>query len=200
MIHVTLKDEPEDFDIKVRQPGLEYLIKQGIDTTKPPPDPQKLPALWQGEPLKQLWAAYDGICAYLSIYIRLPSGNATVDHFIPKSKVSGQAYEWNNFRLSCLSANRNKREYEDVLDPFELWPETFFINFSDGKIYPNPMLPPEYQEQARNTITRLKLDVPECRTMRAEDYRNYENGTCTLRYLKRYSPFVHCEIVRQGLN
>jgi hypothetical protein len=66
MIPVTLQPEPEDFDIKVRQPGLAWLAKQGIAPACPPPKASDLPAYWSRSN-KQLWAAYSGVCAYLEI-------------------------------------------------------------------------------------------------------------------------------------
>ncbi|GHU03531.1 hypothetical protein FACS1894147_07610 [Spirochaetia bacterium] len=67
------------------------------------------------------------------------------------------------------------------------------------KIYPNAALPTEESALAEKTIARLKLDNPECRAMRARQFRDYKTRRCSLEFLKQYSPFVHTEIVRQGL-
>jgi hypothetical protein len=86
-----------------------------------------------------------------------------------------------------------------VLDPFLLQADTFFINFSSGRIYLNPALPVDAIATAAKTIKRLDLDSPENREMRARHYRDYVTGECSLDHLHRYSPFVWEEIVRQGL-
>jgi uncharacterized protein (TIGR02646 family) len=146
-----------------------------------------------------LWEAYSGVCAYLAIFFEWSTGAASTDHFIAKSRNAGEAYEWSNYRLSCLGPNRNKNKFDDVLDPIGLVPNTFVINFSSGKIAPNRSLPADRKAAARKTIRRLKLDSQENNEMRARHYRDYVTGDCTLAFLSRRSPFVHSEIVRQGL-
>jgi uncharacterized protein (TIGR02646 family) len=198
MIPVRPQPEPDGFDCKVRRPGLKWLAEHHIDPNNSPPDVSVLPALWTYSN-KRLWEAYSGICAYLAIYFEFVTGASSTDHFIAKSKNAGLAYEWNNYRLSCLGANRNKNNFDDVLDPFEIVSRTFFIKFVSGKIYPNPILSPEEKNAAIKTIERLKLGSPENNAMRAGHYHNYINGDCSLRYLERYSPFVYAEIIRQEL-
>ena len=198
MIPVSLENEPPDFDVTVRQPGLKWLTEKGLDPNSPPPSSVELRPYWRHS-LKHLWNAYSGICAYLAIFFEWSTGAGTTDHFVPKSKDAGKAYEWNNFRLSCLGPNQKKWKFNDILDPFELQEKTFFINFSCGRIYPNPRLSPIKRVLAEQTINRLKLDSPENNEMRARHYRDYETGDCSPDYLKRHSPFVYLEILRQGL-
>jgi len=198
MIPVTPQPEPEDFDTKVRQPGLAWLAKQGIAPACPPPKASDLPAYWSRSN-KQLWAAYSGVCAYLAIFLEWSTGASSTDHFIAKSRNAGAAYDWDNYRLSYLGPNRNKGRFDDVLDPFLLQANTFFINFSSGRIYPNPALPTDAINLAAKTIKRLDLDSPENREMRARHYRDYVTGGCSLEYLRLHSPFVYLEILRQGL-
>lgn len=56
--------------------------------------------------------------AWWSLTRKWPLGSHSTDHFIAKSSNTGQAYEWSNYRLSCLGANRSKNRFDDVLDPF----------------------------------------------------------------------------------
>lgn len=198
MIPVALQPEPADFDVEVRQKGLAWLTAKGLAPYAAPPDSSKLPSYWT-QSNKQLWEAYSGICAYLAIFFEWSTGASSTDHFIAKSKNAGDAYEWGNYRLSCLGPNRNKNKFDDVLDPIGLAPNTFVINFASGKILPNPSLPLAQKHAARKTIRRLRLDSPENKVMRARHYSDFLNGDCSLNFLFRHSPFVYAEIVRQGL-
>ena len=139
MIPVNLQPEPTDFDDRVRQRGLAWLLKKGIALNQAPPDPAKLPRYWS-EANEQLWEAYNGVCAYLAIYFEWGTGAASTDHFIAKSSLAGEAYEWNNYRLSCLAPHRDKNNFADVIDPVGMAANTFFINFASGEVSPNPAL------------------------------------------------------------
>lgn len=198
MIPVILQPEPAGFDAEVRQRGHAWLVAQGIALNTAPPKASKLPTYWSRSN-KQLWEAYSGVCAYLAIFFEWGTGAASTDHFIAKSQNAGDAYEWSNYRLSCLGPNRNKNKFDDVLDPIGLTPNTFVINFASGKIAPNPALSPAQKAAARKTIRRLKLDSPDNNKMRTQHYKEYLEGDCSLNFLQRKSPFVHAEIVRQGL-
>lgn len=199
MIPVSAQPEPADFDKKVRQPGLKWLRDSGIPLGGPPPDPKKLPTYWR-ETQKELWDAYGGVCAYLCIYFGWPLGAHSTDHFIAKSSNAGVAYEWANYRLSCLGLNRLKNRFDDILDPFEIVQDTFVLELVSGKITVNStLLPPDQQKKANATIRRLKLDDAEVNRMRAERYGDYRSGDVSANYLERHSPFVWYEAKRQGL-
>ena len=198
MIPVELKPEPHYFDTDVRIQGLHWLRENGIDPDQPPPKSAALPNFWS-KSQKDLWDAYCGICAYLCIFFEWRSGMHSTDHFIPKSKNAGQAYEWANFRLSCLGMNRIKNRFDDMLDPFEIQQDTFFLNFASGRIYPNSALPFDIKEQAEKTICRLQLNESEICRMRAAHYEDYCRKEIAGSYLKRKSPFVWHEMQRQGL-
>ena len=198
MIPVNLQPEPHDFDSKVRKKGHDWLKRQGIALNAPPPKPSSLPNYWSASN-KQLWDAYSGICAYLAIFFEWSTGAASTDHFVAKSRSTGDAYEWSNYRLSCLGANRNKNRFDDVLDPVGLAKHTFHINFASGEIMPDPRLSSLQKSAAIKTINRLRLDSPENNRMRARHYTDYANRNCSLAFLSRRSPFVHQEIIRQGL-
>ncbi|AYC20783.1 hypothetical protein DZA65_03935 [Dickeya dianthicola] len=130
------------------------------------------------------------------------TGASSTDHFVAKSHNAGDAYEWNNYRLSSLGPNRNKNDFDDVLDPISLQPDTFVINFLSGEISPNYALYPNgspYATQVESTISRLKLDSPEHCRMRIRHFTDYCLEDCSFRHLEKHSPFVYAEIVRQGL-
>lgn len=196
MIPVTLQAEPGDFNAKVRQPGMAWLAGQCIPVAGPLPKGTQLPPYWS-ESNKALWDAYGGTCAYLAIFFEWVSGAGSTDHFVAKSRDAGQAYEWDNYRLSCLGPNRNKNKFDDVLDPVGLVPDTFVLNLASGKISPNPALQSPERALAIKTIKRLKLDSPEHCAMRQRHYNQYlrHKDAPTLREL---SPFVWYEADRQG--
>ena len=201
VIPINLQPEPDDFDDKVRKPGLEWLAKRGIPVSAPLPAGRMLPSYWQ-RALEQLGTAYSQVCSYFAVRIDTVTGDLTTDHFVPKSKAPGRAYDWANLRLACLRANRRKREHEDVLDPVGLKPETFHINLADGSIRANANLDSELRAAARKTISRLQLDDAKLRRRRASDYSQYlENGgdNRAEAILKTVSPFVWQEAARQGL-
>ncbi|MFJ5510942.1 HNH endonuclease family protein [Pectobacterium jejuense] len=201
MIPVVLQAEPDDFEVEVRQKGHNWLKKKGIALNAPPPKASDLPNYWTHSNYS-LWESYSGVCAYLAIYFEWVTGASSTDHFVAKSHNAGDAYEWGNYRLSTLGANRNKNDFDDVLDPISLQPDTFVINFASGEISPNYAKYAKgspYALQAELTLSRLKLDSPEHRKMRTRHFTDYHLEDCSLRYLEKHSPFVYAEIIRQGL-
>lgn len=197
MIPVLPQPEPADFDVQVRQKGLMWLAANGIATNAAPPKKTKFPAYWSHSN-KQLWDAYSGNCAYLAIYFEWTTGASSTDHFAAKSANAGAAYEWTNYRLSCLGPNRNKNKFDDVLDPFGLAADTFTLNLATGKISPSSGLTAAQRSAAGRTIRRLKLDSSEHNAMRARHFNRYLQHKHAPT-LKDLSPFVWYEASRQGL-
>lgn len=197
MIPVTPQPEPNTFDQDVRQLGLAWLAANGVALNSPLPKKTKLPAYWSNSN-QSLWNAYDGVCAYLAIYFEWVTGASSTDHFIAKSVLPGQAYEWSNYRLSCLGPNRNKNKFDDVLDPIGLAANTFELNLVSGEIRPRPGLNKNATALARKTIKRLKLHSTHHNQMRQRHFSQYlrHKDEQTLRQL---SPFVWHEAQRQGL-
>ncbi|WLH69689.1 hypothetical protein [Pseudomonas sp. FP2309] len=196
VIPVALRPEPNDFNVEVRQKGLAWLAKHNIHLNSAPPKASKLPRYWAHSNL-QLWKAYSGTCAYLAIYFEWSTGASSTDHFIAKSTRAGDAYEWDNYRLSCLGANRSKGAHS-VLDPIGLTPNTFFLNLAKGNIRVNPALATLDKKHARRTMTRLKLNAPELKAARARHYQEYTEHKHQKTF-KKLSPFVWYEANRQGL-
>lgn len=201
MIPVALQPEPVapqlDFDAEVRQPGLAWLAKHKIAANGPPPKGTNLPRYWS-KSNKMLWKAYSGQCAYLAIYFEWPTGASSTDHFVAKSNHAGDAYEWRNYRLACLGPNRLKNAFTGVLDPIGLAHDTFVLNLFSGRMRPNPALNPTALAAATATIDRLQLNSEETMQMRARHFSEYIcHGSPAS--LKKYSPFVWYEAMRQGL-
>lgn len=190
MIPISLQPEPNNFDLDVRQKGAKWLQENTSN---------KLPPYWR-ECLDDLYTAYDGICAYYAIKVDEISGNRTVDHFKPKLKYPNLAYEWDNYRFACGSANSKKRDFEDVLDPFSLPDNLFYIHFGTGEVLINPQMDNETTQNAERTINRLSLNDNRLKNRRKEDFlRYYQEKSISLDELKQQNPFVWAEILRQDL-
>ena len=198
MIHVEPQPEPADFESKVRRRGLAYLRRKKIPLDRPLPAGTEFEPYWR-ECLDELHAEYRGICAYLAVFIERVIGGASVDHFVAKSKRPDLIYEWSNYRLACSVMNSRKREYEDVLDPFEIENGWFRLEPASGRIYPNPELGDPEKAAVQRTIDRLGLDDSGNREIRARRFYEYCTGGCDSNFLRRYSPFVYFEAVRNGL-
>lgn len=198
MIPVSAQPEPASFDANVRQKGLAYLKRKGLDPSMPLPPKTTLKAYWRNC-LDDLHDSYQGICAYLCVFIERVTGGCSVDHFIAKSTRADLAYEWSNYRLACSIMNSRKLDYDDVLDPFTVGKDWFRLEFVSGSIYPNPDLTTEQRLAVQGTIERLGLDDAGNREMRARHYQGYREDHYDASHLKKQSPFVWQEAERQGL-
>lgn len=204
MIPVRAQPEPPHFDAYVRQPGLAWLNGAGIALSRRIPPKTMVPPLWRLA-LDDLHARYQGVCAYLCVFVERCTGGVSVDHYVAKSRAAGQAFEWANYRLACTTMNSRKRDYSTVLDPFTLAPDTFFLELITGRIYPNPAISVAQRRAARVTIRRLGLDGGLCREMRARRYSDYltlrgrRRSRAAEANLRRYAPFLWYEADRQGL-
>jgi len=198
MIHVVAQPEPATFDAQVRQKGLAWLRKQEIVLDLPLPEKTVLEPYWR-HCLDDMHASYNGCCAYLAVFFERVTGGGSVDHFIAKSKRADLAYEWRNYRLACSRMNSRKRDYDDVMDPFDVENGWFQLEPVSGRIFPNPHLPGEQQQCIRATIDRLGLDNAGHREMRARHYQEYREGAYTAEFLRKRSPFVWAEANRQEL-
>ncbi len=198
MIHVDAQPEPVSFDTHVRQRGLSWLRNNRIAHNQPLSPSTKLEPYWR-HCLDDMHVCYNGCCAYLAVFFERVTGGGSVDHFIAKSQRADLAYEWGNYRLACSRMNSRKREYDDVLDPFEVETGWFHLELVSGRIFPNPNLEPDQKDAVQATIDRLGLDDPGNREMRARHYQEYRQGLYTAVFLERRSPFVWNEANRQGL-
>jgi uncharacterized protein (TIGR02646 family) len=197
VIPVAPQPEPTDFDLKVRQPGLRWIKKQGLDPAVPVPTGTEIPSHWT-KCLPDLRRLYNEVCAYTGLFVPKVTGAPTVEHFAPKSKRLSLAFEWTNYRFVCAKINSRKRDFEDVLDPFVLQVRTFELNLINGGIAPGNQLNVAQAKKARATIERLDLDDAECREVRLEYIDEFTKKNISEDYLKRKAPFVWFEMKRQG--
>lgn len=194
MIFVERKQEPPDFDQRVRKPGRRFLR----NTPKPTHREFSKHSYWR-RVVQDLHDAYDSICAYTCHWIARDTGWGSVEHFVSKSAQPALAYEWNNFRLVCGRMNGRKGSHDDVLDPFEIRELTFVIRFPSLQVGVAGGISDELREATVRTVARLGLNDEVCISSRLAYLRSYCNGETSLDYLRRRAPFIHREIVRQGL-
>lgn len=186
MIHVERRPEPDQFHARVREPG-----RQALDEHKNP-----LPSYWT-KCLPELLDAYGRICAYSCLYIPGVVGGHSVEHFAPKSKERELAYEWSNYRLVCALMNARKRDFEDVLDPFDIRDDWFELEFVFLQVRPAPNLEASVADAVADTIERLKLNDEQCCTARAVWYEDWKRVPMSDEFMRERSPFVFREAVRQ---
>ena len=195
MIPVQLQPEPSDFNKKVRVKGLAFLK----NNPKPDSKAWKSRDYWTAA-INDLCKAYNRMCAYSAQWIPPVQGNPTIDHYIPKSIVPGQAYEWSNYRLSCQLLNSRKREFQDVLDPFIIQPGWFVLHFPSLHVKPGSNLDTPTRQRVISTINRLKLnDEDSCIQSRESWLIPYCQGKYPFSFLKEKAPFIAYELERQKL-
>ncbi len=204
MIPVQPREEPPEFDARVRQRGEVWILEKNLNRNTPLPVGINYPkpAYWAKQPdgyscLEQLYEIYERVCAYTGLYIT--DGAKSVDHFVPKSLKVGLAFEWGNYRLACRNINSSKQDFEDVLDPFLLQAEVFFLDLDTGKIFVNPALEStSLGIQAQQTIARLRLWTEQYNNLRSDYFAAFKRGDISASFLKIHAPFVYLEAQRQG--
>jgi hypothetical protein len=188
VLKVEARREPATFDAEVRKPGQRALAENR--------DP--LPSYWRGC-IPELMTAYEYICAYSCLRISPISGAPTVEHFAAKSSARELAYEWGNYRLVCARMNSRKREFDDVLDPFEIGEGWFELEFLFMQVRPAPGLETLILDQVQKTIKRLKLNDESFCGERVHWYQAWFDGKINGAFLAEHAPFVHSEVMREGL-
>ncbi|RLT45169.1 MAG: hypothetical protein DWI57_01400 [Chloroflexi bacterium] len=191
MIPVTRKPEPDNFDRKVRQPGLRFLAEN------PQPIRWQNREYWQ-QALSDMRHAYDSICAYCATWIPHSTGSHSIDHFVPKSQAPWMAYEWDNYRYVSARFN-NRKGTQTIVDPFELSSDWFLLDFTSFLIHPNPELSSAEKESIWQTIAILRLNDDEDLVVERQTYfTDYQENQTSFEHLQRRAPFIASELIRQG--
>ncbi|WP_148289404.1 hypothetical protein [Fibrella aestuarina] len=197
MIPVTPKQEPGDFDIKVRQKGLKFL-----KTTPRPRGSEWIRKEYWRKCIPELQTSYDNICAYCAIKIPAHTGDPTVDHYISRDVDPSLAYEWANFRLAARRFNSRKLNYT-IVDPFTVQYGWFVLDFRTYLIHPNNQ--PNFLDSNQYslvdfTIRKLKLNIDDNLVQaRLGIIRDYVKNKVQFSYLQENAPFIAYELGRQNL-
>ena len=192
VIPVVLQPEPATFAAQVRNRGRAFLRS----TPRPTKDEWKKANFWMAA-LPDLRAAYRHICAYCCFWVPTDS---SVDHFQPKATYPNLAYEWNNFRLAHPKVNGYKADKVGLLDPFNIQPGWFILDFANCHVKPNPTTGKAVQDSVTHTITILRLNADDSLVQtRFTIVRNYSKNHCDMEFLEGYYPFIAAELKRQGI-
>jgi hypothetical protein len=192
LIQVNKKPEPADFDSKVRQPGLRYLVSRIAPDFK-----TRGCNYWNGVK-EDLYEAYGRVCAYSCFYIVT---DCSVDHFIPKSQRPDLAYEWDNYRLASQRINCNKSNSTDVIDPFIVKNGWFILDFPSCLVKAGSGLSKMLVIQIQKTIHELKINEDDSFVQeRCELMVSYSNEEIKLPFLQKRYPFIASEILRQKIS
>lgn len=194
MIRVQPQPEPQSFDVSVRHPGRRFLRSH----PHPTGEQWKRASFWRAC-LSDLYEAYEGVCAYCAEWIPLTTGEASVDHFVPKSLRPPWAYEWHNLRLAARYYNTLKGEATSVLDPFALGPDWFVLDVPSLQLRPNDALNADEATQVWETIGVMQLNGERAIHSRSRWIRDYCSDSISYEYMKRNAPFIAYELERQGL-
>ena len=203
MKSVALKAEPATFDTNVRQKGNAFVNGRAALTPEEWKSGEKI---WQSA-LDDMMLLYDHCCCYSCINLKKFDGRS-VDHFISRKADITQAYEWHNFRLCSVKANRNKGVHA-VIDPFLVQLGMFEIDFSVDTVSNRPLVTivcgtnyvgsPE-EPLIRDSIKYLKLNEEEhYLDNRRGFFESYLDGAIRIDLLTDMFPFLGAEITRQGL-
>jgi uncharacterized protein (TIGR02646 family) len=195
VIPIKFQPEPNTFDQLVRKKGKLFL--RNCSNSRPTTDQWENKDYWKYI-RKDLYEAYDGICAYSAHWIPF-TDNPNIDHYIPKSVKPDLAYEWSNYRLACSFANTLKKDYPDVLDPFQICNNMFFLDFPSLLVTANPTLPEKEKKSVEGTIDRLKLNDDRYINVRSRWLELYCKEGLTIAGLKKNAPFIAYELERQNL-
>lgn len=215
MIPVVQASEPPGFDAQVRQRGLSAidelvgrpprLPRGGPRRKKVANQEQDIPAdafppFWRAA-LPDMLTAYQSRCAYLAMHIYPGTGSPTVDHALPKSYAWNMVYEWSNYRLCAAIINSKKGASLTLVDPFDVQPGWFALNFNTFSVERGPAAPAS--EWSRIEATLPVLNQRPCEMARAEYVRCYrlgpDKGGISLSHLESRAPFIAAELRRQGL-
>lgn len=193
MIPVVSQPQPADFSRLVREPGNQFLAQVPNPTSRE----WQNHAYWR-KVLPHMRKAYGEICAYCAHWIPPSTGNHSVDHFVPKSQNPRLAYEWSNYRY--VSARFNSRKgLHVILDPFQLAPDWFVLDFASFLIKPHPALSISQKGLVNQTISCLKLNIDEDLVLERQNwFECYYRGEISLAHLRRRAPFLAYELQRQG--
>lgn len=97
--------------------------------------------------------------------------------------------------------NTAKGSQADILDPFTLDDDWFYLDLPSCMLKANPKLEKPLRSRISNTINGLKLNKDDYYAQeRCNILIEYATGEISLNFLARRYPFLAREITRQGLD
>lgn len=198
MLKLLLQPEPPDFDSIVRQPGMALIYR--LLQIHPKIKSSQFIDYWNNSPYPDKFHnAYNNTCVYYGR--RYEADFLQTDHYKDKLNFPALAYEWDNYRLSSLSANRAKGN-KSVLDPCLIENDWFELDFATLFIRPSLYVPSNYLNDVEKYITSkdgLNINSNRQIAARKQYWSDYQNQITTKVYLEREYPFMYWQAVNQGL-
>jgi len=213
LIGLTLAEEPEFFDTRIRQRGLSAIDEMvgrpprvahrgrrraKIADSEDEILPDKFPAFWR-DAIDDMMELYEHRCAYLAMFIE-ETGGPTVDHVIPKSVAWDLVYEWTNYRLCAGVVNSKKGELLGLVDPLDAKVGWFALDLISYRVVIGPAAPAARHAQIGETLPLL--NIRDCCAQRRRYVEEYRKGPgargIDLSYLEYRAPFIAAELRRQG--
>ncbi len=116
-------------------------------------------------------------CAFCDGQIGTES-RETVEHFRPKSRFPGFAYQWDNLFPCCDMCQSQKLEQFDdgLLKPDDddfAFMRYFVVNFKTGEIEPSPHADEQLQDRAKITIRMYGLNLPARNSARRREWERF---------------------------
>lgn len=201
MIRVARPKAPPDYPTKVKVPGERFLRRFPHPTRKQ----WHHHSYWRNIH-QELYNSLNGICSYCASWTPRSSSNVavdvtSVDHFIAKSRVPPEAYEWTNFRLCRSRLNNRKSDFDDVMDPYEIQNGWFLLEFSTFLIKPDVQLPVFVAHHVRLTIDRLQLNTDrDYVEQRIAVIRAYTEGKMSFAIVTARYPFIAQQMIAQNFD
>jgi len=180
MIRAPMLPEPDNFDIKARQPGMAWLSAN--------PNAKRPKSLWIPF-TKTLANGYGNLCGYAAMFD--PTGG-TVDHYLSFANHPSRAYEWRNYRFASATMNSKKGTLDDrVLDPEEVRAGWFEISLPSLQMRMTDRVPPRLRSKAQDTLHKLGLaDGERIIRWRRSWYELYQRGELSLDGLRSVAPLI----------
>lgn len=201
MIRLIRFPEPDYFDKEIREKGLTFLHQKGILLTEPAPSKTYFKPYWT-TCKEDLYSLYQGYCAYTCFHIHKRTGASTVEHIMPKRLFPDQAYEWKNYCLACARINSKKGEQTDLINPFDVVEDLFYLKLETGFMFANDKS--SLFDIANKTIKNLGLnnqawckERQKCFCRFIDDRKNGLNLEYSKKHLREASIFVYKEAERQ---
>ena len=197
--------EPSFFHNEIRVKGRLWLQSKGIILNDIVPEGFKFKNFWT-KCKSYLEKKYNHYCAYTCFYMHATE-RSSVDHIKPKSCVGAyMAYEWKNYCLCCERINTKKGDKLNIIDPFKVTNNLFYLILGTGYIYINPSYSnSSLVSLAKTTIDELDLNNEFWKKARREVYKDFgeaRKAGASLEYaekrLKKENIFVWSETKRQG--
>ena len=199
MIHVDMPSEPENFHIRVKSPGYEFLQQ----VPNPSSRQWRAHSYWR-RVLKEFYEQLNGICMYCATYTPYAQEDAgitqvSIDHFVPKSIGDHyHAYHWDNFRMCRIRLNHLKENAVDIVDPYLIANGDFTLDFTTFLLSPNPNLDAQMRRSIQASIDVLRLNKDSAYVNeRTRAVYHYVAKNISWEDFKKKYPFIAYEMVSQ---